>query len=90
MAHLPAQDVVIELCSDGLNDDDLPKTLVELLKSVGYNNAPFYLNTWGPTLGGERVWYVQVALYEKHLSFSVLVIHHTYYAATSVSFNDGI
>jgi DNA repair ATPase RecN len=33
---------------------------------------------------------VQVALYEKHLSFGVLVIHHTYYAAPSASFNEGI
>jgi hypothetical protein len=33
---------------------------------------------------------VQVALYEKRLSFGVLVIHHTYYAALSASFNQGI
>jgi hypothetical protein len=33
---------------------------------------------------------VQVALYKKHLSFGVLVIRHTYYAALSASFNDGI
>jgi hypothetical protein len=45
MAHLPAQDVVIELWSDGLSAGDLPKTLAELLKSVGYNHEPFYLNT---------------------------------------------
>jgi DNA integrity scanning protein DisA with diadenylate cyclase activity len=44
----------------------------------------------GPVLGGEPVWYVQVALYEKHLSFGVLEICHTYYAAPSASFNDGI
>jgi predicted heme/steroid binding protein len=31
-----------------------------------------------------------VALYEKHLSFGVLVIRHTYYVAPSASFNDGI
>jgi chromosome segregation ATPase len=31
-----------------------------------------------------------VALYEKHLSFGVLVIHHTYYAALNALFNDGI
>jgi hypothetical protein len=90
MAHLPVQDVVIELCSDGLSAGDLPKTLAELLKSVGYNHVPFYLSTWGSTLGGEPVWYVQVALYEKHLSFGVLVIRHIYYAAPSASFNDGI
>jgi hypothetical protein len=83
MAHLPAQDVVIELCSDGLSAGNLSKTLAELLKSVGYNHAPFYLSTRGPVLGGLPVWYVQVALYEKHLSFGVLVIHHTYYAAPS-------
>jgi hypothetical protein len=82
--------VVIELCSDGLSAGDLPKMLVGLLKSVGYNHVPFYLGTWGPTLGGEPVWYVQVALYEKHLSFGVLVIHHTYYATPSATFNDGI
>jgi hypothetical protein len=64
--------------------------LAELLKSVGYNDAPFYHGTWGPTLGGEPVWYVQVALYEKHLSFGVLVICHTYYATPSATFNDGI
>jgi hypothetical protein len=46
MAHLPTQDVVIELCSDGLSAGDLPKTLAELLKSVGCNHAPFYLGTW--------------------------------------------
>jgi hypothetical protein len=90
MAHLPAKDVVIELCSNGLSAGDLPKTLVELLKSVGYNNAPFYLGIWGPTLEGEPVWYVQATLYEKHLSFGVLVVHHTYYAASSASFNDRI
>jgi hypothetical protein len=90
MAHLPTQDMVIELCSDGLSVGDLPKTLAELLKSVGYNHAPFYHGTWGPTLGVEPVWYVQVALYEKHLSFGVLVIRHTYYAAPSASFNDRI
>jgi hypothetical protein len=45
MAHLPVQDVVIELYSDGLSAGDLPKTLAELLKSVGYNHAPFYLGT---------------------------------------------
>jgi hypothetical protein len=87
MAHLLAQDVVIELCSDGLTAGNLPNTLAKLLKSVGYNHAPFYLGTWGPVLGGEPVWYVQVALYEKHLSFSVLVIRHIYYAALSASFN---
>jgi hypothetical protein len=90
MAHLLAQDVVIELCSDGLSAGNLPNMMVELLKSVGYNHAPFYLGTWGPVLGGEPVWYVQVALYEKHLSFGVLMIHHTYYATLSASFNDGI
>jgi hypothetical protein len=90
MAHLPVQDVVIELCSDGLSASDLTNALVELLKSVGYNHAPFYLGTWGPTLRGEPVWYVQVALYEKHLSFGVLVIRHTYYATPSATFNDGI
>jgi predicted RNase H-like nuclease (RuvC/YqgF family) len=31
-----------------------------------------------------------VALYEKHLSFGVLVIRHTYYAAPSASLNEGI
>jgi hypothetical protein len=90
MAHIPDQDVVIELCSDGLSAGNLPNKLAELLKSVGYNHAPFYLGTWGPVLRGEPVWYVQVALYEKHLSFGVLVIHHTYYAALSSSFNDAI
>jgi hypothetical protein len=45
MAHLPVQDVVIELYSDGLSAGDLSKTLAELLKSVGYNHAPFYLGT---------------------------------------------
>jgi hypothetical protein len=90
MAHLPAQDVVIELCSDGLSASNLPKMLTELLKSVGYSHAPFYLGTWGPVLGGELVWYVQVALYKKHLSFGVLMIRHTYYAALSASLNDGI
>jgi hypothetical protein len=90
MAHLPAQDVVIELYNNGLSGGDLPKTLAELLKSAGYNHDPFYLGTWGPTLGGEPVWYVQVALYEKHLSFGVLVIWHTYYADLCASFNDGI
>jgi hypothetical protein len=58
MAHLPAQDVVIELCSDELSASNLPNTLAELLKSVGYIHAPFYLGTWGPILGGEPVWYV--------------------------------
>jgi hypothetical protein len=82
--------VVIELCSDGLSAGDLPKTLAELLKSVVYNHVPFYLGTWGPTLRGEPVWYVQVALYEKHLSFGVLVICHTYYATLSAMFNDEI
>jgi succinylarginine dihydrolase len=65
-------------------------TLAELLKSVGYNHVPFYLGTWGPTLRGELVWYVQVALYEKHLSFGVLVICHTYYDTLSAMFNDEI
>jgi hypothetical protein len=90
MAHLPAQDVVIELCRDGLSAGNLPNMLAEQLKSVGYNHAPFYLGTWGSVLGGEPVWYVQVALYEKHLSFGVLVICHTYYATLSASFNDEI
>jgi hypothetical protein len=90
MAHLPAQDVVIELSSDGLSAGDLPKTLAKLLKSVEYNHAPFYLSTWGPTLEGEPVWYVQVALYKKHLSFCVLVIRHAYYASLIASFNDRI
>jgi hypothetical protein len=57
MAHLPALDVVIELCSDGLSAGNLPNTLAELLKSVGYNHAPFYLGTWGLVLRGELVWY---------------------------------
>jgi hypothetical protein len=90
MAHLPAQDVVIELCSNGLNAGNLPKTLAELLMLVWYNHAPFYLGTWGPVLGGEPVWYVQVALYEEHLSFGVFMIRHTYYAAPSASFNNRI
>jgi hypothetical protein len=34
----------------------------------------------GLVLKSEPVWYVQVDVYEKHLSFGVLVIHHTYYA----------
>jgi hypothetical protein len=58
MVHLTAQDVVIELCSDGLSAGNLPNTLAELLKLVGYNHAPFYLGTWGLTLRGEPVWYV--------------------------------
>jgi hypothetical protein len=58
MAHLPTQDVVIELCSDGLSAGNLPKMLAELLKSVGYNHARFYLDTCGPVFGGEPVWYV--------------------------------
>jgi hypothetical protein len=82
--------VVIELSSDGLSAGDLPKTLAKLLKSVEYNHAPFYLSTWGPTLEGEPVWYVQVALYKKHLSFCVLVIRHAYYASLIASFNDRI
>jgi hypothetical protein len=90
MAHLPAQDVVIEQCCDGLSAGNLPNMLAKLLKSAGYNHAPFYLSTWDPVLGSEPVWYVQVALYEKHSSYGVLVIHHTYYAAPSASFNDGI
>jgi hypothetical protein len=90
VAHLPAQDVVIELCSDELSAGNLPNMLAELLKSVGYNHAPFYLGTWGLILRGELVWYVQVALYEKDLSFGVLMIRHTYYATSSASFNDGI
>jgi hypothetical protein len=77
MAHLPAQDVAIELCSDGLSAGNLPKTLVELLKLVGYNHAPFYLDIWGLIPGGESVWYVQMALYKKHPSFGALVIHQT-------------
>jgi hypothetical protein len=52
--------------------------------------VPFYLGTWGPTLGGEPIRYVQVALYEKHLSFGVLMIRHTYYATLSATFNDRI
>jgi hypothetical protein len=90
MAHLLVQDLIIELCSNRLSAEDLPKTLARLLKSVGHNHAPFYLGTWDPTLGGELVWYVLVALYEKHLSFGVLMIRHTYCAASSASFNDGI
>jgi hypothetical protein len=90
MTHLPAHDVVIELCSDGLSAGDLPKTLTEVLKLVGYNHAPFYIGTWAPVLGGEPLWYVQVALYEKHLSFGVLVIRQSYYATPSATFNDGI
>jgi hypothetical protein len=58
MAHLQAQGVVIELRNDGLGAGDLPKTLAELLKSVGYNHAPFYIDTWGPIPEGEPVWYV--------------------------------
>jgi hypothetical protein len=46
MVHILAQDVVIELCSNGLTAGNLPNTLAELLKSVGYNHAPFYLGTW--------------------------------------------
>jgi hypothetical protein len=42
----------MELCTDGLSVENLPNTLAELLKSVGYNHAPFYLSTWGPILGG--------------------------------------
>jgi hypothetical protein len=37
MSHLRAQDVVIELCSDGLSAGILPNALAKLLKSVGYN-----------------------------------------------------
>jgi hypothetical protein len=81
MAHLLAQDVVIELYSDGLSAGNLPNMLAELLKSVGYNHAPFYLGTWGPVHRGKPVWYVQVAPYKKYLSFGVLMIRHTYYAA---------
>jgi hypothetical protein len=58
MAHLSAQDVVIELCSDGLSVGNLPNTLAELLKSLGYNHAPFYLGTWGPVLRGELICFV--------------------------------
>jgi hypothetical protein len=87
-AHLPAQDVVIELCNDGLSAGDLPKTMVDLLKLVSYNHAPFYIGTWGPIPRGETVWYVQVALYEKHSSFGVLMICQTHYATPSATFND--
>jgi hypothetical protein len=41
-----------------LSVGNLPKTLTELLKSVGYNHVPFYFGTWGLVLGGELVWYV--------------------------------
>jgi hypothetical protein len=90
MAHLPAQDLVIKLCRDGMCAGDLPKTLAELLKLVSYNHAPFYINTWGLVLGIEPVWYLQVALYEKHSSFGVLVIHQSYHATLSATFNDEI
>jgi hypothetical protein len=90
MAHLPAQQVVIKLCSDGMSACGLPKTLAELLKSVGYNHAPFYIGTWGLIHGGESLWYVQVVLYEKHLSFGVLVIRRMCHATSSATFNDGI
>jgi hypothetical protein len=62
----------------------------QLLKSVGYNHAPFYSGTWGLILGGEPFWYVQVALYEKDSSFGVLMIRQSYYASLSATFNDGI
>jgi hypothetical protein len=42
---LLAQDVVIELCNDGLSAGNLPRMVAELLKSGGYNHAPFYLGT---------------------------------------------
>jgi hypothetical protein len=45
IAHLLAQDVVIELCCDVLSVGGLPKILAELLKSGEYNHAPFYLST---------------------------------------------
>jgi hypothetical protein len=90
MSHLSTQDVVIELCSDWLSAGNLPNTLVELVKWVGYNHVAFYLGTWGPVLGGQLVWYLQVALYKKHLIFVVLMICHTYYDVLSASFNDRI
>jgi hypothetical protein len=73
-----------------MSASDLLKTLAEPHMLVGYNHAPFYIGTWGPILVGEPVWYVQVALYEKHTSFGVLVIGEIYHATPSAKFNDGI
>jgi hypothetical protein len=53
MAHLLAQDVLIELCSDGMSAGDPTKTLAELLKLVGYNNSGtffLYPRTMSPWL----------------------------------------
>jgi hypothetical protein len=50
MSHLPAQDVVIELCSDGLSASNVPKTLAELLKSVftlAHGAQPSEVNQYG-------------------------------------------
>jgi hypothetical protein len=68
----------------------LPKTLAELLKSVGYNHAPFQIGTWGPIHGRGPVRYVQVVLYGKHLSFGVLGIRYINHATPSAIFNDKI
>jgi hypothetical protein len=75
------QHVLLRKWGGGLCAGHLPNSLMSLLKVNGYNHVPLYVGTWGPFGGSAPIWCVQVMLYEKELSYGVLVVQHTFYAA---------
>jgi hypothetical protein len=75
------QHVLLRKWGDGLSGGHLPNSLVSLLKANGYIHVPLYVGTWGLFGGSAPLWFVQVMLYEKELSYCVRVVRHTFYAA---------
>jgi hypothetical protein len=89
-ATLLAQDVIQELCNDGMDVDTVPQLLLSLLKLNGYHHAPIYVCTMGPINRSPPMWCVQVHLYEKQLSYGCREIHHIYYTTPWTTLNAGI
>jgi hypothetical protein len=79
---LPVQHVLLRKWGDGLSAGHLPNSLASLLKLNGYNHVPLYVSTGGTFHGSAPVWFVQVMLYEKQLSYGVRVVRQRYYATS--------
>jgi hypothetical protein len=79
---LPVQHVLLRKWGDGLSAGHLPNSLASLLKLNGYNHVPLYVGTGGTFHGSAPVWFVQVMLYEKQLSYGVRVVRQRYYATS--------
>jgi hypothetical protein len=84
------QHVLLRKWGDGLCAGHLPNSPASLLKANDYNHVPLYDGTWGPFNRSAPIWCVQVMLYEKKLSYDVLVVQHMFYVAPQTTLDVGV